>query len=49
MPTALLETIFRARGLSKIHEVGETKVHALRRVDLDLYRRELVVLRCFRH
>jgi putative ABC transport system ATP-binding protein len=38
------ETVFRARGLSKIYRVGEVEVHALRDVDLDLYRGEFVVL-----
>jgi putative ABC transport system ATP-binding protein len=36
--------VFRARGLAKIYHVGEVQVHALRDVDLELYRGELVVL-----
>jgi len=36
--------VFRARGLSKVYRVGDVDVHALRDVDLDLYRGELVVL-----
>jgi putative ABC transport system ATP-binding protein len=38
------EAVFSARGLAKIYRVGEVEVHALRDVDLDLYRGELVVL-----
>jgi putative ABC transport system ATP-binding protein len=38
------EPVFRARGLSKVYGMGEVQVHALRDVDLDLYRGELVVL-----
>jgi len=36
--------VFRARGVTKIYEMGEVQVHALRGVDLDLYPGELVVL-----
>jgi len=38
------EAVFQARGLSKVYQVGEVEVHALRDVDLDLYRGEFVVL-----
>ena len=38
------EFVFRARGLSKVYQMGEVAVYALRSVDLDLYRGELVVL-----
>ena len=38
------EAVFEARGLAKSYRVGEVDVHALREVDLDLYRGELVVL-----
>ncbi|MEE9344476.1 MAG: ABC transporter ATP-binding protein [Methylococcales bacterium] len=38
------KTVFQARGLTKIYQVGETEVYALRGVDLDLYQDELVVL-----
>jgi putative ABC transport system ATP-binding protein len=37
-------TIFRTRGLSKVYDMGEVQVHALRGVDLELYAGELVVL-----
>jgi putative ABC transport system ATP-binding protein len=38
------EAVFRARGLAKVYRMGEIEVHALRAVDLDLYRGELVVI-----
>ncbi len=37
------EVIFRARGLSKIYDMGEVKVQALRQVDLELFAHEMVV------
>jgi putative ABC transport system ATP-binding protein len=36
--------VFEARGLCKVYRMGEVEVHALRGVDLDLLRGELVVL-----
>jgi putative ABC transport system ATP-binding protein len=38
------ETVFRARGLSKVYRLGGVEVHALRSVDLELYEGEFVVL-----
>jgi putative ABC transport system ATP-binding protein len=38
------EPIFVARGLTKIYRMGEVEVQALRGIDLELYRGELVVL-----
>jgi putative ABC transport system ATP-binding protein len=35
---------FRARGLSKVYDMGEVDVHALRDVDLDIFEGEFVVL-----
>lgn len=37
-------TVFCARGLTKIYDMGEVKVHALRGADLDLFAGELIVL-----
>jgi putative ABC transport system ATP-binding protein len=38
------ERVFQARGLTKVYEMGEVKVHALRGVDFDLRPAELIVL-----
>ena len=38
------DTVFHARGLTKIYEMGDVQVHALRGIDLDLHSGELVVL-----
>jgi len=38
------DVVFEARGLTKIYDMGEVQVHALRGVDLELYSGELVVL-----
>ncbi len=38
------EKVFEARGITKVYEMGEVRVHALRGVDVDLYPSELVVL-----
>jgi putative ABC transport system ATP-binding protein len=42
--SSVAETVFEARGVTKIYEMGEVQVHALRGIDLDLYAGELVVL-----
>lgn len=39
-----LESVFAAREITKVYHMGEVDVHALRGVDLDLYRGEFVVL-----
>jgi putative ABC transport system ATP-binding protein len=41
---AAAAVVFHARGITKVYDMGEVKVDALRGVDLDLYARELVVL-----
>ena len=38
------EAVFSARGITKIYDMGEVSVQALRGVDFELYRGELVVL-----
>ncbi|MFM2126393.1 MAG: hypothetical protein RL328_2844 [Acidobacteriota bacterium] len=38
------ESIFAARGITKVYDMGEIQVHALRGVDMDLYSGELIVL-----
>lgn len=43
-PTTAHEAVFRARSLTKVYHMGQVQVHALRGVDLDLYRGEFVVL-----
>ncbi len=36
--------VFQVRGITKIYEMGDVKVEALRGVDLELYRGEFIVL-----
>ena len=38
------DRVFQARNVSKVYDMGEVQVHALRGVDLDLFSGELVVL-----
>ncbi len=38
------EPVFEARGITKIYDMGEVQVHALRGVDFELYAGELVVV-----
>jgi putative ABC transport system ATP-binding protein len=43
-PSARQAVVLRARSLSKVYEMGEVQVRALRSVDVDLYGAELAVL-----
>ena len=43
-PGPAADAVFEARGITKVYEVGEVEVHALRGVDLALDAGELVVL-----
>ena len=43
-PSSPAESVFTARGLTKVYGAGDTAVHALRGVDLDIVRGEFVVL-----
>ncbi len=44
-PQTTAETlVFRATGITKVYDMGEVQVHALRGVDLELHRSELMVL-----
>ncbi len=43
-PLQNAEVIFRARQLGKVYHMGDVDVHALRGVDLELYRGEFVVM-----
>lgn len=38
------KVVFHARGVTKVYQMGDVQVHALRGIDLDLYAGELVVL-----
>ncbi len=38
------ECVFRVHGLTKIYDMGEVKVHALRGIDIELFLSEFVVL-----
>ena len=38
------EVVFRARGVTKVYDMGEVQVHALRGIDLDLHAGEFLVL-----
>ncbi len=41
---AMGDAVFQARGITKVYQMGEVQVHALRHADLDLYAGEFMVL-----
>jgi putative ABC transport system ATP-binding protein len=43
-PPESANVVFHAHGITKVYQMGEVRVHALRGIDLDLYSGELVVL-----
>lgn len=43
-PAGERDAVFQARAITKVYQLGEVQVHALRGVDLDLYEGEFVVL-----
>ncbi|MCL4537385.1 MAG: ABC transporter ATP-binding protein [Nitrospirae bacterium] len=38
------DIVFNVKGLTKVYQMGEVKVHALRGVDMEIYSRELIVM-----
>ena len=44
MPTGTGEAVLSARDLTKVYQMGEVEVHALRGVDIDLHAGEFLVL-----
>ncbi len=43
-PWVTRETVFSARGVTKVYRMGETEIHALRGVDLELFAGEFTVM-----
>ncbi len=37
-------SLFKTRGLTKVYVTGDVEIHALRGIDLDIYRGEIIVL-----
>jgi len=42
--TDATDAVFKMSGVSKVYQMGEVEVHALRDVDLEIYRGELLVI-----
>jgi putative ABC transport system ATP-binding protein len=43
-PVSPGDAVFETQGVTKVYDMGETQVHALRGIDLELYSGEIVVL-----
>ncbi len=43
-PVTEKTTVFYARGITKVYQMGEVQVHALRGIDLELYAGEFIVM-----
>jgi putative ABC transport system ATP-binding protein len=43
-PVEMGDVVFETEGVTKVYEMGETKVHALRGIDLELHAGEMVVM-----
>jgi putative ABC transport system ATP-binding protein len=43
-PVEMGDVVFETRGVTKVYDMGETQVHALRGIDLELHAGELVVM-----
>ncbi len=42
MATVSVESVFQVRGVTKVYQMGDVQVHALRGVDLDLFPGEFI-------
>lgn len=40
----MTKSVFHTKNLTKVYQVGDREIHALRGIDLDLYPKEFVVM-----